>query len=134
MNILFVCKFNRFRSTFSEAFFKKLDKSSKYNAKSAGLIKGRPISKSVKECASELGIRIKKEPEGITSELLDWADIIVVVADNVPSSIFKEPKKKKAKLIRWNVRDVYSGKKEDIKKRALLIKKKVERLFSGLEN
>ncbi len=48
INILFVCRYNRFRSRVAEAYFKKINKN--FKVKSAGLFKGRPLSpKTIKE-------------------------------------------------------------------------------------
>ena len=45
MNILFVCRYNRFRSRTAEAYFKKINKNKKIKVKSAGIFKGNyPLS------------------------------------------------------------------------------------------
>jgi protein-tyrosine-phosphatase len=89
MNILFLCRYNRFRSVIAEGFFKKLNKNTKYKAKSAGLIIGRPIDQNTKNIARKLGIKIKKKPEGLSTRLLGWQDLLVIVADDVPEAVFK---------------------------------------------
>ena len=45
-SILFVCKYNRFRSRVAEAYFKKINKNKNISVKSAGIIKGNlPLDK-----------------------------------------------------------------------------------------
>ena len=59
MNILFICRYNRFRSVIAEGFFKKYNKNKKHKAKSAGLIIGTPMNREVKKVARDLKIKIK---------------------------------------------------------------------------
>jgi len=105
MKILFICKFNRFRSKAAEALFNKLNKNPKHTAKSAGAIRGRPISKEIFEVAKDLGLKISRKPRGLTAELLAWNDCIVIVADNVPRSLFEENEKHGKKLEAWGIKD-----------------------------
>ena len=46
-NILFVCKYNRFRSKIAEAYFNKINKNKLVSVKSAGIIRGNPVSKDI---------------------------------------------------------------------------------------
>src|SRR5690606_11322810 len=89
-NILFICKFNRFRSTLAEAYFNKRVKELElpYVAKSAGLFRGNAISDSIRNQAFQYGLKLKSNPEGLSVDILSWQDVIVVVADDVPTSIF----------------------------------------------
>ena len=102
MNILFVCKYNRFRSKVAEGFFNNYNKNKNNVAKSAGVIRGLPINPIVFEVAKQKGISIVGNPQGFYEELFSWADIIVVTADNVPPEIFKSRAKK---LIVWKIKD-----------------------------
>lgn len=107
MNILFVCKFNRYRSKMAEAFFNKLNKDKTIKAESAGLIEGRPITEDIKECAKRFGVSVKGKPRGISTNLLIWQDILIIAADNVPETVFSEQQHKhKKKLIVWKLSDV----------------------------
>jgi len=126
MNILFVCKHNRFRSKVSEAFFKKFNKNKKYKIKTAGIIVGNPISKELKKIVRNYGIKLKSKPRPITSKLLKWQDKIIIVADNVPKSFFKN---KKVEV--WKIRDAGIKEKRKIKKSILQIENKVKRLVRG---
>ncbi len=93
MNILFVCRHNRFRSKVAEALFKKHNKC---NVKSAGirLDLDRPyVAPIVKEVLLEYGVnRLDDTPKLIDSLLIRWANKIIIVADNVDSSIFPKEK------------------------------------------
>ena len=78
-NILFICKFNRFRSKVAEAYFKKINKNPKNQAKSAGLIVGTALNRHQKARAREFGIKLTGRPKPLTAELLVWADFFVIV-------------------------------------------------------
>ena len=132
-NILFVCKHNRFRSKYAETIFKKSNKNKKYTAKSAGLIKGAyPLDKTEVLAGKSIGIQIKGKPQGLNTQLLKWADTIVVVADDVPPSIFNAKKYGK-RLIIWRIPDVQNGNKKDIKKIISSIEAKVRNLIRHLK-
>jgi protein-tyrosine-phosphatase len=131
--ILFVCRWNRFRSKYAEAIFNKLNKNKNYKANSAGAIKGNPIDKLQKEVGKKYGITIKGSPQGLSSKLLKESDIIIVVANDVPANLFKDFKGHNKKLIIWNIPDVYSKNKIDIEKTILKIEKKVRDLIKKLK-
>jgi protein-tyrosine-phosphatase len=122
MNILFVCQHNRFRSKFAEAFFKKLNK--KHNVKSAGAVKGRPIDNTIKELAKEFDVKISGDPHGLDYKLLDWQDMIIIVADDVPVSLFRTLRQVK-KLKVWKIKEVH---KADNKARKILVQQIYKRV------
>jgi protein-tyrosine-phosphatase len=113
MNILFICRYNRFRSRVAEAYFKKVNKN--HSVKSAGLIQGNPLDKTQVGVAKKYGLKIKGNPQGLSSKLLAWHDLKIVVANDVPISIFKKSDKEhKKKTLLWKIPDEYSGKPEKI--------------------
>ncbi len=128
-NILFVCKYNRFRSKIAEALFNKFNKNKKNKAKSAGVIRGYPISKEIINASKKLGIRIKGKPQGLSTELLRWADLTILVADDIPSLIFSSKYTKK--LIVWRIRDAKNNK--ELSKKIKLIEKRVKDLIKNLK-
>jgi len=103
MNILFICKYNRFRSRVAEAYFKKINKDKKIKVKSAGLIKGNPLDKNQIELAKKFKLDIKGEPRGLSSKLLKEQDLVILVANDVPQEVFD--KKYTKKLIVWKIPD-----------------------------
>jgi len=119
MNILFVCRYNRFRSVLAEGFFKKYNKNKKHNVKSAGLIVGSPIDANTKQIARKLKIKIKSRPEPLSSKLFGWQDLIIIVADDVPLEVFKKQTNVKNLKI-WKIKDTSNDNK------AKLIAKKIE--------
>jgi protein-tyrosine-phosphatase len=131
MHILFVCKYNRFRSKLADAFFKKINKNKNIKSKSAGLFKGSPIDEDEKATAKENGIRIRGKPIGISTKLLKWQDIIVIMADNVPKENFQENEKYGKKVIVFKIKD--SDSKEDNSRVVKEIKKAVEELNEMLK-
>lgn len=129
-HILFVCRYNRFRSVLAEAFFNKYNKDKSAIAKSAAPIKGMPLSDNVKELAKEFKIKIKNKPHGLTSKLMKWQNITVIVADDVPSALFDKNKKYGKKVISWHIADVKGNNQKEIAKK---IENKVIELVENLE-
>ena len=78
MNILLICKYNRFRSKFAEAYFKKGSK--KHKTRSAGVIKDNPISKKIERSALARGLKITKKHQELDLPTLKWKENIVIVA------------------------------------------------------
>lgn len=116
MNILFVCKYNRFRSRIAAEYFNKVNKNKKNKAKSAGVIKGSPLDPVEVAIAKDLGINIQGTPKGLTTQLLKWQNMIVIVANDVPKELFQENEKYGKKLLVWNVPDSESDNKAEIER------------------
>ena len=108
-SILFVCKYNRFRSRIAEAYFNKINKNKNYKAESAGVIEGfMPLDKNQVRIAKEFGLSISGKPRAMSMDLLKRQNMIIVVANDVPKSLFSY-KWYKNKVIKWGVRDVKEG-------------------------
>ena len=105
-NILFVCKYNRFRSKVAESIFNKLNKNKQMKARSAGIIRGSKITKEILDSSNKMGYTIKGKPAGINTDLLIWQDTIIIVANDVPASLFADNKKYGKKLVVWKIPDV----------------------------
>jgi protein-tyrosine-phosphatase len=133
MNILFVCKYNRFRSKVAEALFNQLNKNPKNKAKSGGLFPGTPMSKRIFDAGRKFDLKLIKKRRCLDYKRLTWADRIIIVANDVPLSIFKtEGRKNKTKIIKWNIQDYYGDedkKREDLIRR---IKSRVELLLKEI--
>lgn len=123
-HILFICKHNRFRSKIAEAIFKKLNKNRNFKVKSAGIIKSNQINFLQNKLARKLDIKINNRSIGISADILSWADIIIIVADDIPISLFNEQKKNK-KLILWKIPDSKRNNIKDIIKIIKMIENKV---------
>lgn len=133
MNILFICKFNRFRSKVAEAVFNKLNKNPNNKAKSAGIIRGRPLDKVQVAVAKKMGYNINSKPRGLTSEMLIWNNYTIIVADDIPKNILKDNAKYGKGLKVWKIPDVESNDEKEIAKTISLIEKKVEKLVKELK-
>tara|TARA_Y100000310_G_scaffold241423_1_gene245407 strand:+ start:241 stop:639 length:399 start_codon:yes stop_codon:yes gene_type:complete len=128
MNILFVCRFNRTRSRIAEAYFNKINKNKNLKAKSAGLFKGSAVGKEDIKLAKKFNIDIRGNPQGISSKLLVWQNLIVVTANDVPLSIFKGGAKR---VILWKIKDTqYQKNPENLVKEII---KEVNKLSKKLE-
>ena len=125
INILFVCKHNVFRSKIAENFFNKLNKNKKYVAESAGVIKWNKKDlvedkayQAEKKITRKFGIKMTVGSRGLSSSLLKKTYLVIVVADDVSPSIFKD-KSFKGKVIVWKTPDVKSL---DINKEKIALK------------
>ena len=134
--ILFVCKFNKFRSKVAEALFNKLNKNPSIKAKSAGIVSGDFLNHNTVKICKQLGVNLKGKPRGISMKLLKWQNILIIVADNIPPSIFNQKKYGK-KLIVWKIHDTSEiHRKGDIKAIANNVKnieKKIRNLVRKLK-
>ena len=128
MNILLVCKYNRFRSKVAEAFFKKY---THHKAKSAGIIKGLPIDSEIYQCAKMFGLKLDKPIRTLNWNKLKWQDMLIIVANNVPRRLFEDMRLVK-KLEVWDIPDTIGqeGRIEVIK----LIEKKVKKFDEQIES
>jgi len=133
MNLLFICKYNRLRSKIAEAYFKKLNKNKNIKVKSAGLIKGSPINPETIKIVKKRGISIKGQPHGISSKLLVWQNMMVIVADNVPSSLFNNKRFGKP-IVVWRIKDAFRENETEENPVITKIMQKVEKLVKKLEN
>ena len=128
--ILFICKFNRFRSRVAEAYFRKI--SPKAKVKSAGIIQGTPLNQDQVNAALDFGIDIRGKPKGLTSKMLAWQDITIIVADDVPEEIFNNKKYKK-EVRNWKISDGDPADKEKIGKIVKAITTEVNKLDKELK-
>jgi len=142
MKILFVCKYNRFRSRIAEAYFNKINKNLKIQAESAGIIQGWfPLDKTQVEVAKEFDLDIVGKPRALSTELLRKQDKIIITADNVPVSLFEKVMiadntpisfKENNNLILWKIQDEEKGNKESIRKIIKSIMAEVDKLINEL--
>jgi protein-tyrosine-phosphatase len=115
MNILFICKYNRFRSKIAEAYFNTKKNSHKVYAKSAGLVSGIPISNNIFQEAKRFGLNITGKPKGLTHQLLMWSDKIIIISDKIPKSILEEEIiNDKKEVIIWKIRDAKNSNRSEI--------------------
>src|SRR3989344_8087947 len=127
-HILFVCRYNRFRSVIAEALFKKYNKDKSIKVKSGAPIKGRPLSSNVKKLAKELNLTIKKHPSRLTSSIMMWQNITIIVADDVSETLFDKNKEYSKKVIVWNISDVKTDTLKEMREITKEIEKQVVKL------
>lgn len=126
--ILFVCKYNRFRSKVSEEMFKELNKDKNIEVGSAASESDYiPVAKNVQKVLQELGYKpANPTPKKLTQELIDWADLIIVAADNVKVKTDK-------KIIYWKISDTSQDDYKGILERAKDIEKRIKKLITMLK-
>jgi len=133
MKILFVCKHNRFRSKIAEAFFNEFNKNKKNVAKSAGIIRGSSLDNRIVSIAKKLKLTIVGKPTELSTDLLRWQDITIVVADNVPPSIFTSSKNYFKKVIVWKIPDTESKNTKRVNEIISQIETKMRNFVDKLE-
>ncbi len=132
MKVLFICKYNAFRSRVAEEYFRKINKNRNIHVLgSRGIIEGGHSDKAQREVSRKLlGINInKKIPRALTINDMKEADKIIVVANDIPKVIFNywnSPIMKK--VIIWKIKDEQKRNKKNIRKIVLAIKRKVDKL------
>ena len=141
--ILFVCKHNLFRSQVARTLFNKYNKNKRYVADGAGVIKWDKKDLGVnagfraeKKACKEKGIILRGNSKGLSSSLLKKTDIVVIVADDVHPSIFKNDRSFKGKLIVWrvpDVKDIYRDKGKVAHSTINFIEKKIKRFVRDLK-
>lgn len=127
--ILFVCKHNRFRSKIAEAAFKKFNKNPRVTATSAGIFEGLPVLKIVIDTGKKFGLKIDKSTQGIKEKWFNELDLIILVANDVPSVILKNKVKK---LIVWKIPDCPCADRKCVEKTAEKIIIKIKDLVKQL--
>ncbi len=134
MRILFICKYNLFRSRVAEEYFKKINRNKKIISFSRGIIIGKsPGKEHIKLSREILNIRIdKRKSLPLDIKDLESADLIIVTADDVPRILFNHNSLKNKKIIFWKIKDEQFQNKKNIKHIILKIKKKVEKLNEKL--
>jgi protein-tyrosine-phosphatase len=130
--ILFVCRNNKFRSRVAECYFKKINKNKNIKAESAGLFEGSPNKKKTINILKKIGIKIKGKPRSMSNKLLREQDLIVIVADNVPKSIFI-PKYVK-KVIKYPIKDGKKGDETSSIEIAKKVMRKIDKLNKIIES
>ncbi|MBW2967658.1 low molecular weight phosphatase family protein [Candidatus Woesearchaeota archaeon] len=133
MNILFICRYNKFRSKIAEAFFNKHYKGTKHKAKSAGIIRGSPVDDEIRACAKRNGVKVSGGSYGIDVPILRWHDMMVIVAEGIPKELFaKDERRFGRKLRHWKIPDIHGHDDAGRDRTAKEIEKKVKRLISEI--
>ena len=131
-NILFVCKYNIFRSKVAEAYSKKV--SANINVKSAGLIaEGIPLYENEKRILKENDLILSKTSTCLSKPLLDWADTIVIIANDIPKKVLMR-KDSKRDIRVWKIRDSFAGASDrTVQKIITAITSRMNRTFGDIK-
>jgi len=132
LKIIFICRHNVFRSRVAEAYFKQINKNKNLEVSSGGLIKGRYNSKNQILAMKQEKIKLISQPKNITTDLLEKQNLTIIVANDIPISLFNNKTYNK-KVIAWKVPDVLNNNFEESIKTIRLIKNKVQQLLEELK-
>ena len=138
MNILFLCKANLFRSRMAHEFFEMYNKNNNHIVDSAALIYDfKTPHKLVINAMKEINVDISnKNPKKVNQDLIDWADLIVLMFPDL-----EEPLKKfevADKIIEiWEIEDIVTSSNDDDRlsefiKSRIIIEKKVKDFIQNL--
>jgi protein-tyrosine-phosphatase len=127
MRILFICRWNRFRSRVAEAYFNKINNNKKIVAESAGINDSYTDLDSFEVAvAAEMGLTLKGVPRKISEQLLDRFDRIIVVANDVDKSLFG--RKYWERMEFWGVSDLNLDDRQECRRIISEIMGKVDEL------
>lgn len=131
MNILFVCKHNRFRSKVAEALWRAFVRDKRFVVKSAGIARDVArayVAANVHRAVEKRGgVIADEQPRVVSKQTIRWADYIVVVADNVDVKMFPHDKTEQ-----WEVEDADESELEKIRVSTRKIEQHVRDLASRL--
>ena len=130
--VLFVCKYNVLRSKIGEAYLKKVRKD--IEVRSAGVIAGgSELYENEKRILKSEGFVFSIGSNCLSKSLIDWADKIIIVADNVPKKIFEDKNSENSKkVIVWEIKDSFLGASDETVKEIInQITSKVDKVFGG---
>jgi len=136
MKLIFICKYNAFRSRVAEEYFNKINKNKKINVISRGIIMGGDSDNEQRQISDKLlGINIaKRKPIPLTLPELIESDLIIVVANDIPKRVFDyQNVNLQKKLLIWKIKDEQKRNKRNINNIVLQIKERVENLNKTLE-
>ena len=134
MKIIFLCKYNAFRSKVAESYFNRINKNKKVKAISRGFIMGGNADVVQRKVAKRFGTEIKGKPKSITLNELEEADKIIVVAGDIPKIMFDyqlSPLIKKVEF--WGIKDEQKKNQRNVEKIVNRIIKKVNRLVKRMD-
>lgn len=145
IRILFICKYNRFRSRVAEAYFKKINKNKSIIAESAGLFQGwYPLDKNQLNTAKKFGLNIDGKPRGLSTILLKKQDRIIIISDDIPATLFDQvmiaddtPQlfNKEGRVDVWKIKDVvFSQDKKSVDRIIRSVIKRVNKLVKQLND
>lgn len=110
----------------AEAYMKKIKKNKNIIVSSAGVIQGfLPLDKNQIKIVKNYGISIKGKPKAMSMDVLKKQDKIIIVANDIPRSLFNVPKGARKdypyrkNVIFWKIPDVKRGNDMKGNKRAI---------------
>jgi arsenate reductase len=128
MRVLFVCLHNAGRSQMSQAWFEALAGDG-HQARSAGTEPARHIHPNVVVVMREAGIDLGgREPQRLTDELAQWADVVVTMGCGDACPVI--PGKK---YIDWDLRDPKDLPLEEVREIRDDIESRVDLLVKDLD-
>ena len=124
-NILFVYRYNRFRSKIAEAYYNS--KNPENPSKGAGYFPGIPLSQDIFDCANSFGLELEDKTQGLNHDLIMWSDTIIVIDHADPMNVFEDYINNDGKNVtHWDIPDIQDDSVEKRKSTAKEIMKKID--------
>jgi len=126
MKIIFICKYNVFRSKIADAYFKKINKNKNITSICRGFIMGGLLDKTQEKIEKKFGLKTERKQNPVNLKELIKADKIIIVGEDIPKIMFNYqlfPLKKKVEI--WEIKD---EQKQNPKKVEMIIKKIIKKV------
>jgi protein-tyrosine-phosphatase len=122
----------------AKELFNKLNKNKSIKADSSGVIKPEMFKELINDLSfvfSKYGIK-RRKPKQLEKKVLKKQYMIIVVADDVPTSLFDSKKNNRIKILKWKTKDAYKYKEKTRRERLervyLDIEKRIKKLIEKL--
>jgi hypothetical protein len=86
-----------------------------------------------RDAVKKTGMILSGKSKGLSINLLRWQNITIIVADDVPPSIFNRNKKSGKKTIVWGIKDTKDKERKDVPAIMDRIRRKVEILVQNVK-
>ena len=97
------------------------------------MIKGSDTDNSIKAAAKEFDLKLKTRSQGLSSDMLRWHDLAIIVADDVPEGVLCDSKRYGKSFRVWKIKDTHEENTEEMRRLIALIGKRVEKLVEELK-
>ncbi len=133
MNILFIDNNNQFRSKVAEFFFKRYNSHGRFECKSAGAFGySYWFDRNIKKLVEKFGIKMEGRPKKLDRQTWLWADLIIVMGDDISVELTEDDKYQGKEVIEWNVDKLEHFNEKEIKEKIIQIGRNVKEFCESI--